>query len=358
MDKECFVRSFDGTELFVTSSGAGPTLLLCDGLGCDGFVWRYIKETFRDHYRIVHWNYRGHGLSQVPTDRSTLSVPAFRRDMLAVCDAMNIDKAVIMGHSMGVQLLYDFALEHPERVLGMVPMCGGYGRPLETFHDRDLGAVLFPYIRKMAHRMPRATQKFWSTASRSTLMHKIALTFELNGRLIRPGDFEPYLAHLATMDVFVFIELLNALCEHSVEDRLGDLKVPTLIVAGEKDTFTPAWLSHRMAALIPDSELLVVPSGSHCAPIEIPELVNLRVENFLTRRIAPLIAPQAAPGKSAPGKTSAKAKNTQVDARAKKKQDKPKVAAVTSGKDGHAAGMNGAGRGEHVIHLSTVERAV
>ena len=57
--------------------------------------------------------------------------------------------------------------------------------------------------------------------------------------------------------------------------------MPTLIIAGEKDTFTPMWLSEKMAEMLPNSELMVVPTGSHTGPIEMPQLCNLRVERWL-----------------------------------------------------------------------------
>ena len=60
-----------------------------------------------------------------------------------------------------------------------------------------------------------------------------------------------------------------------------------LLGAGERDTFTPPWLSLRMQQLLPNSDLLMVPGGSHTAPIEIPELIHLRLRSFLENRIAP-----------------------------------------------------------------------
>ena len=64
---------------------------------------------------------------------------------------------------------------------------------------------------------------------------------------------------------------------------LPHVDVPTLIVAGTDDTFTPYWLSEEMHARIPGSELLTVPGGTHVAPIEHPELITLRLEKFLAR---------------------------------------------------------------------------
>ena len=75
--------------------------------------------------------------------------------------------------------------------------------------------------------------------------------------------------------------MLGHAAEHSCEDILHKIDVPVLIVAGEHDTFTPVWLSEKMHCEIPDSEMLMVPDGTHTAPIELPELVCLRLEKWL-----------------------------------------------------------------------------
>ncbi|MEZ4273545.1 MAG: hypothetical protein R3C68_19540 [Myxococcota bacterium] len=74
MPQERFVTTTDGLRLYTSTEGQGPTLVLCDGLGCDGFIWRYLRAQFSPTYQIVHWNYRAHGLSEAQgtSDRSTL----------------------------------------------------------------------------------------------------------------------------------------------------------------------------------------------------------------------------------------------------------------------------------------------
>src|SRR5262245_29927888 len=133
--RERFARSFDGTELYVSDSGEGLPLVLCDGIGCGGFVWKYLRAALGGKFRIIHWNYRGHGKSQPPKDREALSMDALRQDLEHVFSALELDRAVLFGHSMGTQIILDFAAMHPEKVAGLVPMCGSYGRVLDTFHD-------------------------------------------------------------------------------------------------------------------------------------------------------------------------------------------------------------------------------
>src|SRR2546430_2429662 len=101
--------------------------------------------------------------------------------------------------------------------------------------------------------------------------------------VVRREHFAPYFAHLSAIDPRLFLGMLKHASEHSAFDHLPRVDVPTLIVAGTHDTFTPYWLSQEMYDRIPGAEMLTVPGGSHIAPLEQPELITLRLEKWLAR---------------------------------------------------------------------------
>jgi pimeloyl-ACP methyl ester carboxylesterase len=87
------------------------------------------------------------------------------------------------------------------------------------------------------------------------------------------------------VDFPLFLRMLRAAGEHTAGDLLARIDVPVLVVAGERDTFTPAFLAQAMAEAIPKGELLMVPRGTHVTPIERPELVDARILEFLRDRV-------------------------------------------------------------------------
>ena len=111
--------------------------------------------------------------------------------------------------------------------------------------------------------------------------------FEVNGKVMGRSELAPYFEHLAGMDCRVFVDLVDGVSRHTTEPRLSELRIPTLVVAGDRDTFTPPGLSQTMHDLIPDSELLMIPGGTHTASLEIPELVHLRLDRFLDKSVLP-----------------------------------------------------------------------
>ncbi len=140
-----------------------------------------------------------------------------------------------------------------------------------------------PAMMKAAERWPEASRLLWRLFAGGEAAYQIATHLEVNGKLVRREDFEPYFNHLSAMDPRLFFSMLTHAGAHSAYNHLPEVKAKTLIVAGTHDTFTPFWLSEQMRDRIPGAEMLTVPGGTHVAPIEQPELIGLRLERFLSR---------------------------------------------------------------------------
>jgi len=300
------LRVPDGADLYYQVSGDGePGMVLCDGLGCDGFAWKYLAPYLSRHHRVLRWHYRGHGRSGIPEDRERIGMLYTCDDLERIMDAAGLRQAVLFGHSMGVQVALEFHRRHADRVRGLVLLCGSYGNPLDTFHDSTLLKRMFPTIRRVVERFPEQSARLIHAALSTELAVQLAISLEMNRERIARNDLAPYFEHLARMDPVVFVRTLDSLAEHTAFDHLLHVDVPTLVVAGERDKFTPGWLSRKMAARIPGSELLLIPDGTHTAPLEAPGLVELRVERFLRERLGVATTHGAAPSRAGSGPSSA-----------------------------------------------------
>jgi pimeloyl-ACP methyl ester carboxylesterase len=290
--KESYVQAYDGTRIYYLSQGEGVPLVLCDGIGCDGYAWKYLTEHLAATNRLIHYHYRGHANSGKPANGNHYTIQDNVRDLIAVLDDDGVDKAVLVGHSMGAQVILEAYRMHPERVMGLIPVCGSYGRPLDTFHDNKLLKTIFPGIYTFAVLFPEVIEAVWHRIVPTKFALFIAKHTEVNGRLLLDDDFYPYLQFIGKIDVRMFVKMLDHASRHTAEDILHTIDVPTLIIAGEHDTFTPMWLSEKMHAAIRGSEFLVIPDGTHTAPIENPELADLRIEKFLLDHFPQQVARQ------------------------------------------------------------------
>ncbi|MBA3817685.1 MAG: alpha/beta hydrolase [Deltaproteobacteria bacterium] len=288
------VATSDGSSLFYESWGERGVLspvLLCDGIGCDGYVWRYLRADLGHRFGL-HPHYRGHGRTAPPLDASRVTIEDLADDVACVLDDALVDRTVLIGHSMGVQVALETYRRHPDRVAGLVLVCGASSHPLKTFKGSARLEELLPTIQKWIHRVPTVINRVTRTLLPTRLAYEVASRLEIRRELIQPADFMPYLEGMARIDSRLFIAMLSAAGQHSADELLADIAVPVLVVAGGRDGFTPPERSRAMAAAIPEAELLEIPNASHTAPIERPHLVDFTIRDFLQRRIdAGVLAP-------------------------------------------------------------------
>lgn len=295
------VATSDGSPLFYESwgeRGAQTPVLLCDGIGCDGYVWRYLKQDLAPRFGL-HPHYRGHGRTAPPRDAARVTVEDLADDVACVLDDALVDRAVLIGHSMGVQVALETYRRHADRIAGLVLVCGASSHPLRTFRGSAKLEQLLPTIQKWILRMPGVINRVTRTMLPTRIAYEVASRLEIRRELIEPSDFMPYLEGMARIDARLFVAMLSSAGRHSADDLLPAIDVPVLVVAGGRDGFTPPERSRAMAEAIPQCELLEIPNASHTAPIERPHLVDWTVRDFLARRVdagtAPLRTKDGAP---------------------------------------------------------------
>lgn len=285
----------DESPIFYTiesgpETGAAPLLFL-DGIGCDGFVWKYLRPALSETRTLLHMCYRGHGRTQRPRDPARVAIADLADDAASVLTDAEVGPAVLVGHSMGVQVALETYARHPGKVAALILVCGAPGHVLRTFRGTDAFEAALPRARAAVARAP----KLWSRALRSLLptraAYALAAQLEIRADLIDRDDFWPYLEGMARVDADLFLAMLEAANDHSAREILPGIDVPALVVAGDQDGFTPPSLSREMAKEIPGAELFMVPGGSHTAPIERPEAVCQAIVSFVSRR-AGAVAPE------------------------------------------------------------------
>src|SRR5690606_29453661 len=146
---------------FWGTRGEGPPIVLNDGIGCNGFPWKYLLPHLAKDHRVIHWHYRAHGRSGLPVDPARIDVPAHARDLVSILDAHEVDRAVLIGHSMGTQVALETLRLAPERVRALVLVCGSYGKVTATFHGSDMLKQVLPAILDAVERRKGLARALW-----------------------------------------------------------------------------------------------------------------------------------------------------------------------------------------------------
>jgi pimeloyl-ACP methyl ester carboxylesterase len=294
--KDRCVVSFDGTHIAYTLRGKGkPVIALCAGFCCPDNFWTYLVPALEKRYRVLIFNYRGAGVSGMPREPGyrargvtveDFAIDAYAKDLRAILDLEGIDEVVVLGHSMGVQVCFEAYRQMPERVKALIAVNGPYSSPLRTFYNTTLMPRLLPLGRVAVQAFPRPLLFAWKALLRKTsLPYQFAVRSGALGPKTKPEDMEPYFEHMAELDPLIVMKMAEAMHRHDAEALLREVKVPALIIVGDRDNFTPAWLGRVMASRIPVAELVVIEGGFHATIIEEPATVNAAVLDFLARHV-------------------------------------------------------------------------
>ena len=276
-------KGIDGSNLYYRTTGEGdlPWAILTDGIGCDGYMWRYIIPQLIDNgYQILHWHYPGHGYSEPAASPDDLSIKVFAAHLVKLCREIRMKDPLVIGHSMGVQVNLQ-AIHDGLDARGLAIIFGAAGRVLDQYGGNDRLGRYLPLLRTLLARQKNLIELVWKHLMPTRFGLALGLMTELNAMRMRPADFMPYLERLSVMDPEVFLAVLADAAEHDARPWLMDIDIPTLILAGGSDSFTPPRLSHAMHKMLPNSRLNIIDDASHAGPLEFPDECALAIQDYL-----------------------------------------------------------------------------
>jgi pimeloyl-ACP methyl ester carboxylesterase len=274
----------DGAVLSWRADGSGPALLCSNGIGVSTGWWRAIAAHFAPAHTVLTWDYRGQGRSPVPENPEGVTVAQCARDLWTVADRAGVGEAVLLGHSVGAQVSLEAYRLQPRRVRALVPMLGAAGGVFRSLLRGPGATPLLSFLLETGARNAQLAGKVLRALLRLPGVWDVLRALRAVHPDLSPREeLEPYLEQLARRDLRAWFALARDLLSHDAGALLPEVRVPALVVAGERDLFTPVERSREMAARIEGAELLVVRGGTHAALAEQPELVALAVEKFLRR---------------------------------------------------------------------------
>jgi pimeloyl-ACP methyl ester carboxylesterase len=275
------VPSFDKTPIFYCVEGEGEPLVFCYGIACSTLHWTYQIDYFRKNYKCIWIDYRGHGHTPFPENAENMSVSACARDLEAVLDFLDVKKASLLGHSMGVSVVLQFARMFPNRIDKLVLANGTAKRPLDTLLGGNFLSPAFQILSRYEKEKPSLVQSLWKLQEKSSLVGSFLGAAGFNRSLTHAGDIKTYARQIADLNPAVLTTMMDDYQKFDATSWLHELKMKTLILSGEEDKVTPPATQDLIAQLMPNSELVRIQHGSHCSTLDLPDYVNLLIERFV-----------------------------------------------------------------------------
>jgi len=278
------VCSFDDTELAYHVVGEGPPLLLCNGLGGSWRAFSHQIAYLAGRYRLVSWDYRGLYASGVPRDPEALRVEDSARDAEAILAAEGIERAAVVGWSMGVQVALELFRLDPSRVAALVLLNGVAGRPFDGLFGVPAMRYVAPPLLRTLEAFPGVVQGGVRRLSAMPDVAQWVKRMGLSAGTVDEEVFQQLVESFRELDMGIYLRTLRRIGEHDATDLLAEIDVLTLMIAGERDILTPTRAAEELVRRVAGADLMVVAGGTHYVAVEYPELVNLRVEKFLQER--------------------------------------------------------------------------
>ena len=265
------LTSDDGIRLYYEEAGSGTPVVFVHEFAGDHRSWEPQVRYFSRTYRCIAYNARGYPPSDVPSEAARYSQDRARDDIRAVLDGLKIEKAHVVGLSMGGFATLHFGLHYPDRAHGIVVAGCGYGAEREKRQQFQQEAEKTA-ANLQAKGMAEVSQSYAAGPTRVQFQNK------------DPRGFAECVRHLAehsttgsAMTLLGVQRLRPSL--YDLADGLAKMTVPTLIMTGDEDwpCLEPDLFLKRT---IPSAGLVVLPNSGHVINLEEPALFNRAVADF------------------------------------------------------------------------------
>ncbi len=231
-----------------------PTMVFIHGFGGRAAYWEYQLDQFQLDYRVIALDLRGHGYTDAPSeaDGANYDVPELVADIEAALEALRVPpRFILVCHSFGGALSSTYANRYPERVIALIIIASAV-----RFKLRLLGRMLL--------RIPPRIL---------TLLRQLLPYVGYNAAKMYPP------AHV------IYLQNRNALANWDGSEVLRGVKVPSLVILGQRDILFSEASYTEVAKLIPDAEQIIIPVSAHQVMVERPEAVNRAILRFVSARI-------------------------------------------------------------------------
>ncbi|MGE0798765.1 MAG: alpha/beta fold hydrolase [Lautropia sp.] len=248
--------------------GSGPAVVFLHGVGGWRGNWFHQLADFGRTHRAIAWDGRGYGLSE-DSAAASISIADFADDLLRLLDHLRIDRAHIVGLSMGGFIAQEFYARYPNRVRSLA--LADTAISLRSVHDDA-------FVRRFveSRRIPLTAGK-----RMADLAADFAAGLVLGGRQspVYPAAVES----LAIQRTDGYLKALDAVAAFDNSLDHAGVRVPTLVLVGEQDALTPPSASRVLADLIPGAQYVALAQAGHLSNLEQPLAFNRALRDFLER---------------------------------------------------------------------------
>jgi pimeloyl-ACP methyl ester carboxylesterase len=269
------IAAADGTKLYVEEIGSGTPVVFVHEYAGDYRSWEPQMRYFCRQHRCVTYSQRGYPPSDIPSDASRYGQDIARDDVMAVMDALSIDKAHVVGHSMGAYTALHVGIHYPTRCLSVTAAGCGWGSAADAEHRQAMKALAAETGKMFVEEgIAAAAAKYADAPMRQAFKNKDPRGWAEFARMLAEHSAQ---GHAQTM----FNLQLKRPTLWEMESALKQFSVPLLIIVGDEDDLCLDG-SVFLKRTVPSAALLVLPRAGHTINSEEPAAVNAALAELLS----------------------------------------------------------------------------
>ena len=256
----------NGVNISYVDEGQGEPILFLHGLGISRRDWSSQIEHFRNNFRVLAPDFRGHGESEKPD--ADYSIALHSADMVGLMSALKLESAHVVGLSMGGMVAFQLAVDAPSLLRSMTIVNSGPALPNDTFAAKKMlwMRLILIHLFGMKRFGRKVAENMFASDGRNDLVDALANQIASNPKKI-------------------YLRNLKSLFGWGVLPQLALIETPTLMLAGDKD-YSPVAIKQAIVDAMQNAQLSVVKNSGHGTPIEKPEETNKAIEIFIRSHLA------------------------------------------------------------------------
>jgi len=276
------------TKNFSTLDSNKPVLVFNYGLVCSNYHWKFQTEYFdKLGFQILVHDYRGHFQSTGNQDIKKITFSQMSKDISNLCEFLGIKQAIMLGHSMGVNICLQLKKDYPDLVIGMVLISGTFMAVKDIMFDTNAMEFIIPIVHAGLDKYPEIAKKIWSSGGHNPLIRALVHATGFNKEKVSKEFIEIYLNRVGQLGIDIFIQLFEEMARQNIMGHIERMKIPALVIGGHKDNVIPNYLQRQLATMLPKSETYFLKDGSHVPQADFPEFINERMHLFFKQHFSP-----------------------------------------------------------------------
>lgn len=265
LQKDFFVQLHDISVCYSDDGNdAGPAIIFIHGFPFNKSMWHFQVAALKDKYRLITYDVRGHGKTDIGTEDFTIDL--FTKDLIALIDELELEKVALCGLSMGGYIALDAMEKHPERIEALILCDTQCSAETAEAAEKKMKAIEIIKVNRMGQFADESIKNLFAPESYNTKQEEVAAVLEM----------------IMDTNTEALCKALEALAtRRSTCEKLHEINVPVLVLVGTEDRVTPPAASRLMSAKIPTSKMITIIHAGHVANMENPQAFNEAFINFM-----------------------------------------------------------------------------